>query len=131
LTILPVQSVFFFTIHAIFEHAAALLILFSCVKILACFLLYKTAYREGTLIRSLRTQQNRKDRKMTSTSSIEASKRICATCQYWQGEREVKFITAQYVRVNYHTGQAYCAAFKQNKGSGFYCNRYKRWVQLP
>lgn len=64
------------------------------------------------------------------TTVTNAENRRCATCQFWQGEREVHFVTRTMVQVRYGR-MAHCTAWRQDRPGTNICNRYKRWVELP
>ena len=68
---------------------------------------------------------------MAFTTSIEAEKRICATCQYWQGERGLKWVSQRKVRVYYNGGVAGCSGWRTKRGAGYTCVRYRPWTELP
>lgn len=68
---------------------------------------------------------------MPYATSTDAQHRICATCQFWQGRRQVRFVSPQDVRVQYDGGSAECTGWRQSRHAGFCCGRYKRWVVLP
>ena len=60
---------------------------------------------------------------------------ICATCEYWGGERELDFQNARlmYVRAQY-CPQPKCAGARMNTSQGptnRACPAYKRWHKLP
>ena len=60
---------------------------------------------------------------------------ICATCEYWGGERDLDFQNARlmYVRAQY-CPQPKCAGARMNTSQGptnRACPAYKRWHKLP
>ena len=79
----------------------------------------------------LRTAEKKGTSTMALTTSIDAGKRICATCQFWQGERMPKWTPTRNVIVRYDGGIATCSAWAQKRGARFTCARYKRWMELP
>ena len=68
---------------------------------------------------------------MPYATATDAKRQICATCQYWHGRRQVRFCSGMDLRVLYDSGSADCSAWRQLRGAGFCCGRYKRWVELP
>ena len=68
---------------------------------------------------------------MPYATATDAKRQICATCQYWHGRRQVRFNSPQDIRVQYDGGMGECSAWRQPRGAGFCCSRYKRWVELP
>ena len=60
---------------------------------------------------------------------------LCATCEYWGGERELDFRNAQlmYLQAQIYP-QPLCAGARMNTGQSPFkraCPAYKRWYKLP
>lgn len=64
--------------------------------------------------------------------------KVCCTCEYWDGERELQFlpgvrlnaILAQFNPQGRCTAKMNCLMSYSNPGAA-YCATYKRWHKLP
>ena len=64
--------------------------------------------------------------------------KVCCTCEYWDGERELQFlpgvrlnaILAQFNPQGRCTAKMNCLMSYSNPGAA-YCPTYKRWHKLP
>ena len=64
-----------------------------------------------------------------------ANDKLCSTCEYWQGEREVKLNGDRRTLLVLHTGDsADCEIVRTGKKSGNVnasgCRNYKKWYKL-
>lgn len=59
--------------------------------------------------------------------------KICATCEYWDNERELHFVNNQLYAVLHAVKQGHCQAKCNALMAGFLnaCPAYKRWHKLP
>ncbi len=60
----------------------------------------------------------------------DANKEYCATCQYWDGDREIEFIAGKPKYIKYEGGaNPRCPAVRTTRyaTSGINCRSYKRW----
>ena len=61
--------------------------------------------------------------------------KICATCEYWDNERELHFQNNQLYAVLHAVKQGKCQARNNALMTGFvsteHCPGYKRWHKLP
>lgn len=66
--------------------------------------------------------------------NVPIAKKVCATCKWWRGNREVNFVGArepQFVTVDNIAPQGNtCAAWKTDRGATHTCNRWSKWEKM-
>ena len=66
--------------------------------------------------------------------NVPAARKVCATCKWWRGRRELDFAGArapQFVRVeNIRAEGNRCSAWKVERSSTHSCNRWTQWERM-
>ena len=66
--------------------------------------------------------------------NVPASRKVCATCKWWRGKRELDFVgarTPQFVKVdNIMPAGHMCSAWKVDRGATHNCNRWVQWERM-
>ena len=66
----------------------------------------------------------------TSKQLVGIADRRCATCRWWPGEREVKFMSQRPYKVQ-SVGNARCQAKGTLSSGANACSRWSKWEHLP
>ncbi len=61
---------------------------------------------------------------------VDLTDKKCATCRWWQGDREVIFWSRKPFKVECDA-QGMCPSCKQNKTYSFSCRNWVPWEKLP
>ena len=65
--------------------------------------------------------------------NVPVSRKVCATCKWWRGSRELKFIGGRLQTVevdNINPKGNACRAWNQERGATHQCNRWTLWERL-
>ena len=66
--------------------------------------------------------------------NVPVAMKVCATCKWWRGKREVNFVGAsepQYVTVEgVMVRGTKCAAWKVDRAATASCNRWSKWERI-
>ena len=65
--------------------------------------------------------------------NVPVARKVCATCKWWRGKRELKFIGGrlQAVEVDNITPKGHtCRAWNQERGATHQCNRWTQWERM-
>lgn len=66
----------------------------------------------------------------TAKTLVSLDARRCATCRWWPGDREIKFMSQRPFKVQ-ATGNARCQAKGIACSGNNGCSKWSKWVQLP
>lgn len=66
--------------------------------------------------------------------NVPVARKVCATCKWWRGKRELKFNgarTPQFVEVDGIMPSGHrCAAWDRDRGATHNCNRWTQWERM-
>ena len=65
--------------------------------------------------------------------NVPVARKVCATCKWWRGKRELKFIGGrlQAVEVDNISPKGHtCRAWNQERGATHQCNRWIQWERM-
>ena len=65
--------------------------------------------------------------------NVPVARKVCATCKWWRGKREVNFIGArepQFITVAGLIPGSKCAAWKVERSATHACNRWVKWERM-
>lgn len=66
--------------------------------------------------------------------NVPVARKVCATCKWWRGERELDFVGArepQYVKVDGISPVGHtCAAWNKDRAATHQCNRWVKWERM-
>ena len=64
------------------------------------------------------------------THTVLAKDKKCGACQFWQGDRKIRFVNHKPYSINVDSSQIFCdAASKKTYGVGT-CPKWKKWVNI-
>ena len=65
--------------------------------------------------------------------NVPVARKVCATCKWWRGKRELKFVggSLQFVEVDGIMPQGHtCRAWNVERGATNQCNRWVKWEKM-
>ena len=66
--------------------------------------------------------------------NVPITRKVCATCKWWRGRREVNFVGARepkYVTVDgIMPRDNNCTAWRVERGATHTCNRWTKWERI-
>lgn len=66
--------------------------------------------------------------------NVPVARKVCATCKWWRGAREVSFVGArvpQFITVDSTDPRGHnCAAWKVERAAMHHCNRWVQWERM-
>ena len=66
--------------------------------------------------------------------NVPVARKVCATCKWWRGKREIAFVGArqpQFVVVdNIAPAGHTCHAWNAERGATHQCNRWTQWERM-
>ena len=68
-------------------------------------------------------------RKEPEMGSIRMAERKCATCEHWQGAREINRVNRR--EVSYANGMQGCEQKRYKVSGRSGCPQYRKWAHLP
>ncbi len=67
---------------------------------------------------------------MPSTTVYKISDKLCATCSYWSGAREIQFVNLKPHYIKTASGLQSCLAQNVKKTAGSTCLKWRMWEKI-